>query len=93
MASELYKPFKKPKPASIGTNRWTELQDEARKAIEQSVVPAYRDFHDFVKDIYLPSSRSSIAARALPKGREFYQDRIEHFTTLPLTAQEIHYVA
>jgi uncharacterized protein (DUF885 family) len=42
-----------------------------------------------VKD-YIPGARSSIAASALADGSAFYQNRLEHYTTLNLTPQQVH---
>jgi uncharacterized protein (DUF885 family) len=43
-----------------------------------------------MKAEYLPAARGSIAASALPSGREFYRYRVKHFTTLDVTPEEIH---
>ncbi len=39
---------------------------------------------------YLPGARDSIAASDWPKGREYYQNRLEHYTTLKLTPEQVH---
>ncbi len=89
-ASELFAPFRKPKPNNITDAEWKDLEKRTGEAIIAHVVPAYRELLAFVKQEYLPAARSSISARALPQGREFYQDQIRHFTTLDLSAAEIH---
>ena len=40
-------------------------------AIAESIVPAYRRLLVFMEQEYLPACRGSIAASALPNGREF----------------------
>ncbi len=39
---------------------------------------------------YIPGARESLGASELPDGRDYYARRIRHFTTLDLTAAEIH---
>jgi uncharacterized protein (DUF885 family) len=45
---------------------------------------------DFLESTYVPACRGSIAARALPAGRELYQQQIKKFTTLAMTPDELH---
>lgn len=77
-------------PAAIPEARRSELQAEARRAIDEAVVPAYRELLTFMREEYLPRTRTSLSARDLPDGAAFYQSQIEGFTTLDLTAEEIH---
>ncbi len=69
---------------------WERLASEIEQAIEASVVPGYRRFTDFLRDEYLPECRGTVAASALPQGRDFYRDRVRRFTTLDVTPQELH---
>ena len=39
---------------------------------------------------YLPATRSSLGASALPDGREFYRHRVRKFTTLEISPEEVH---
>jgi uncharacterized protein (DUF885 family) len=45
-----------------------------------------------MRDEYVPAARGSIAASALPHGREFYRHRVRQFTTLDLTPEQVHEV-
>ncbi|WP_404309761.1 DUF885 domain-containing protein [Neorhodopirellula lusitana] len=69
---------------------WSKIEANILDAIATSVAPAYRRFAEFLRTEYIPASRTSIAAAALPQGREFYRDRIERFTTLALSPAEVH---
>lgn len=71
-------------------DEWEAIADHIRDAIRTTVVPGYRRMAAFLKDEYVPASRDSIGISAIPRGAEFYRDRILRFTTLPLTAEEIH---
>lgn len=73
--------------------------DEASKAtlkkdyvamIKNVIIPAYKKVNEFIVNEYIPNTRDSVGLSALPKGKEWYEYRIETNTTLPLTAQEIH---
>ncbi len=66
------------------------LQDDARKAIQESVVPGYQAFLDFMRDEYVPDARGSLGASALPNGRDYYRFCVRKFTTLPLTPEQVH---
>jgi uncharacterized protein (DUF885 family) len=77
-------------PAFIGQPSRDRIVEEISQAIQTSVVPSYREFAEFMKAEYLPAARGSIAASALPSGREFYRYRVKHFTTLDVTPEEIH---
>ncbi len=39
---------------------------------------------------YIPGTRSSLGASEMPDGRAYYAQMIRHFTTLELSAEEIH---
>lgn len=69
---------------------WNQIATRIRAAIEQSVVPGYRRFADFLDEEYVPGCRDPIAAAALPRGREFYRDRVRRFTTLDITPEQLH---
>jgi len=87
--SVFYQPFSR-KPAFISETEWQQLTAQAVEQITQAVNPAYQAFYDFMVNEYLPGARDTIAASALPDGAAFYQNRLEHYTTLKLTPQQVH---
>lgn len=87
--SDLYKPFTT-FPAGFPAADRARLQAAGRQAVAESVLPSYRRFRDFLRDEYLPQSRTTLAAADLPEGREYYRYLIRHFTTLDLTPEAIH---
>ncbi|HEY5314392.1 MAG TPA: DUF885 domain-containing protein [Pirellulales bacterium] len=87
--SALYKPFLK-FPAAIGKEDRPRLAAAGREAIAESVVPGYKRFLAFMHDEYVPHARGSIAASALPRGREFYRHRVQSYTSLDLTPEQVH---
>lgn len=66
------------------------LTKQGRETVEQIVLPLYQQFYDFMTQEYIPNARVDIAASALPDGKAFYQNRVEYYTTLPMTADEVH---
>ncbi len=90
--SVFFRAFTKAPPARITNEQWAALRKEATEVIEQHVFPAYRQFVTFFETEYYPTCRSTIGAVALPQGRDFYRHRIGSFTTLDLSAEEIHQI-
>ncbi|QDV83360.1 DUF885 domain-containing protein [Planctomycetes bacterium TBK1r] len=76
--------------AKLSEKDWNELRPKVLDAIRHSVIPAYRDFAEFLKTTYVPACRGSIAARSLPGGQALYQAQIRKFTTLEMTPDELH---
>ncbi len=85
----LFDPFKA-MPASIPAAEQAALRAEAAAAIDGAAAPAYRQLLDFFRTTYLPGTRTTLAASALPDGKAFYRSQIREYTTLDLTPDEIH---
>ena len=88
-ASAFYQPFTH-FPASLGEPSRRALSEAAQKVILSSIVPGYGDLLEFVEQEYLPAARDSIASAELPDGESFYAHRIYYFTSLHLTAAQVH---
>jgi uncharacterized protein (DUF885 family) len=43
------------------------------QAIRERIVPTFRRLHDFVRDEYLPRTRTTVGLSALPNGRAWYE--------------------
>ncbi len=88
-SSPFYKPFLE-FPDTVSPNDQDRLQQIARKTIVEVVIPAYRDFHNFFVNEYLPACRNTVGAWDLPDGRSFYEFRTRHYTSTELTPDQIH---
>jgi uncharacterized protein (DUF885 family) len=88
-ANPLYAPFTQ-MPTTISSADQAELRAEAESVIRDVVVPAYQRLLTFMRTEYLPNARTTLAATAMPDGEAYYQAMIEKFTTLNLTAKQIH---
>ncbi|MGB8130722.1 MAG: DUF885 domain-containing protein [Candidatus Angelobacter sp.] len=89
--SGFYKPFKS-FPATIRQADQQRLQQDARKAVEQQVVPAFTKFKQFFVSEYLPACYDQVGAWQLPHGEELYAQMIRHYTTTNETAEEVHHI-
>ncbi|WP_348728094.1 DUF885 domain-containing protein [Rheinheimera texasensis] len=89
--SPFYRPLLK-QPAGIEPARWQALQQQASALISQQITPVYQQYLDFFTTQYVPGARDNIAAIALPDGAAFYQNRLEHYTTLKMTPQQVHQI-
>jgi uncharacterized protein (DUF885 family) len=89
--SSLWKPFSRI-PQQLPAAERDRLQAAGRQAIRDSVVPAYGKFYDFMVKEYLPGCRTTLAAAALPNGEAYYKFLIRQYTTLDLTAEQIHQI-
>jgi uncharacterized protein (DUF885 family) len=77
-------------PPGIPAADQAAMRAEAMTVIRDLVAPAYGRLLSFMRSEYLPKTRTTLAAAALPDGNAFYQAMIEKFTTLKLTARQIH---
>ncbi len=66
------------------------LEAAGKAAIAKSVTPAYRNLLGFFRETYLPQTRTSLGASEFPDGAAYYAQQIRQYTTLDLTAEEIH---
>ena len=87
-----YSPFKS-LPNGLSQTQKDSVLIEAKKAIENSVVPQFIRIKDFFEKEYYPNTRTTIGVSETPNGAEFYQNRINYYTTSTLyTADEIHQI-
>ncbi|WP_375271967.1 DUF885 family protein [Sphingomonas sp.] len=88
-ANPLFDPFKE-MPASIPAAEQAQLRAEAQAAIDAQAAPAYARLLAFFRDTYLPGTRNTLSAAALPNGPAFYRSQIREYTTLDLSPEQIH---
>jgi len=79
-------------PQTISAADQAELREEGKAAIDQAVVPAYRNLLAFYRDTYVPGARKTTSAHDLPDGDAYYRSQIRKFTTLELGPEEIHQI-
>ncbi|HSR52252.1 MAG TPA: DUF885 domain-containing protein [Acidobacteriota bacterium] len=89
--SVFFKPFRD-FPTAVPEAQRGDLEAEGRAAVREAVVPAYRSFLDFFLNEYRPGARTTLGASELPNGDEYYAFLIRRFTTLDLSAEEVHQI-
>ena len=67
-----------------------DLINRATLLIKSQIIPAYVDLNNFLKNTYLPNSRSSIGLNGVPGGDKWYEYAARYHTTTDLTPDEIH---
>ena len=87
-----YSPFNK-LPNDITEIQRDSILVAAKNAIEKSVVPQFIRIKDFFEKEYYKKTRTTIGVSETPNGSEFYQNRINYYTTSEsYTADEIHQI-
>src|SRR5690606_35736108 len=88
--SEFYSPFLN-LPEVFTPMQMDSILKEAEKTITWSVVPTFKKIKTFFEEEYIPNARESIGVSDTPGGKEFYQNRVNYFTTSKeYTADDIH---
>lgn len=89
--SSFYQPFLK-RPKHVDEAAFEDLQQQAREIITEAINPSYVAFKAFMVDEYIPGARTTIGAHSFPDGKAYYQQQIKEYTTLDLSAEEIHQI-
>jgi uncharacterized protein (DUF885 family) len=87
--SVFFAPFQK-YPAGVPESERTRLTEAGRRAVMEGPVAGYKALSDFMRREYVPGARTTIAASALPHGRDYYAHLVKSFTTLDLTPDQVH---
>ena len=77
-------------PATFSDADKKRLTDEITKTVNDEVLPAYKQFAEFIATEYAPHGRNTLSIESLPEGKRRYQAAIRRLTTTNLTPAEIH---
>ena len=87
-----YSPFKN-LPNDISDIQKDSINKVAKLTIEQVVVPQFKRIKEFFENEYYPKTRNKIGVFSTPNGKEYYQNRIDYYTTSnEYTAEKIHQI-
>ena len=87
-----YSPFKN-LPNDISDIKKDSINKVAKLTIEQVVVPQFKRIKEFFENEYYPKTRKQIGVSSTPNGKEYYQNRIDYYTTSnDYTAEKIHQI-
>ncbi len=79
-------------PDSFGAAERGRLSLAYAQMIGSQLMPAYKRLRDFLRDEYLPKSRSTVGLDALPDGAAWYAFNVRSITTTDLTPAQIHQI-
>jgi uncharacterized protein (DUF885 family) len=66
------------------------LKTVVKSIVQEKIMPAYKDFHKFLKNEYLPASTDSPGISELEGGKTYYENKTKYFTTLNMTPEEVY---
>jgi uncharacterized protein (DUF885 family) len=75
---------------SISADDKQRLTDAYSKAILEKIVPTYQKLHDFLRDEYIPKTRTSTGFSDITNGKEIYEFLVSFWTTTNLTPDAIY---
>lgn len=77
-------------PASFSMADQRRLTAAYKEEINGSIIPTFQRLSDFLRNEYLPNSRTSHGISQVPGGREYYNYLIKFQTTTTMDADDIH---
>ena len=77
-------------PEPISKREKDSLREAAKEVILKSVIPSFMKVKSFFEATYYPNTRTAIGVSESPNGKEYYQSRIDFYTTLEMTPESIH---
>ena len=88
--SVFYAPFNNIQVVSIDSVQKQKLREQASLVITNNVFSAYQNFYNFLTAEYIPKSKTDIAAKSLPNGSAYYQNRSNFYTTTQMSVDDIY---
>jgi uncharacterized protein (DUF885 family) len=90
--SEFYKPFLN-LPVSLSNRLKDSIVKVAKKSVQKNAIDQYKKIKSFFENEYFPNTRKGLGISTIPNGKEFYQNRINYFTTSnQYSAEDIHQI-
>jgi uncharacterized protein (DUF885 family) len=87
-----YSPFKN-LPETLSEIQKDSVLMAAKEVIKGEVIPQFKRIKEFFETEYLPNTRKTLGAADMPNGKEFYQNRINFYTTSnQYSAEDIHQI-
>lgn len=77
-------------PTPLSNEVKDSLQAAAKKVVLEQVIPSFQSVKTFFEEEYYPDTRQSIGVSETPNGKAYYQSRIDYYSTLNLSPEEIH---
>ncbi len=88
--SFFYTPFKDV-TSVLTENQSDSVIDAAKKTLANNVIPQFERIKNFFEKEYIPKTRTTLGVSDTPGGSEYYQNRINYYTTsTQYSANDIH---
>ena len=91
LVTTLDKKLEKIAPAQLSPETRKALLEDASRAVEQSVYPAYRELIAYFEKLQ-PKATSNDGAWRLPDGEAYYAYEVKSNTTTDLSAEQLHQI-
>lgn len=90
--SEFYEPFNA-LPDTFSESFKDSIIKAAKISVQKNAIDQYKKIKTFFEDEYFPNTRKGLGVSTVPNGKEFYQNRINFYTTsTQYTAEDIHQI-
>ena len=88
--SAFYRPFLN-LPVGFSASFKDSIISVAKASVQNNCIKQYKKIKTFFETEYFPNTRKEIGVSSVPNGKEFYQNRINFYTTSKkYTAEDIH---
>ncbi len=77
-------------PSSIDSLGAVKIKEEYTKLINEQIVPSYKKLAEFLKNEYLPKTRTTSGINKLTNGNAYYNFLVRDQTTTDISPEEIH---
>lgn len=77
-------------PNILSPSEKDSLLKAAKKVMLEDVIPSFQSVKIFFEKEYYPNTRKTIGVSETPNGKAYYQSRIDYYTTLELSPEQIH---
>ena len=90
--SEFFVPFLK-LPSSFSAALKDSIISAAKISVQKNAIDQYKKIKTFFEEEYFPNTRKGLGVSTVPNGKEFYQNRINFYTTsTKYNAEDIHQI-
>jgi len=86
--SVMYKPFEK-LPADLNETDRKDIEQRSEQILT-AMLGTYREVNAYFSNEYMAAAKTEVGISNVPGGKEFYENRIRHYTTLPMTPDSVH---
>ena len=77
-------------PNPLSQEEKDSLQKAAKQVVLDQLIPSFESVKALFEKEYYPNTRKAIGISETPEGKAYYQSRIDFYTTLNLSPEEIH---